>query len=192
MLRREELNGRKCLKYLNYPWICSCLPKNPKPNWKIWGERNIKQHPLSLSMFLEGERRGFIAICAVGCPSTWTHLLQAENWTSSPTAVSPMQAAEPFAAMLRKDLCLQYRRKSPSLLKSEFYISRLHLGKGIWTGFPKCSIFYLNIMLRKWSQQSLCFTLKAHPCSTLYSEKKTNTAIFLDSLSIVWDKDRRK
>lgn len=94
--------------------------------------------------------------------------------------------------MLRKDLCLQYRRKSPSLFKSEFYISRLHLGKGIQAGFPKCSIFHSNIMLRKWSQQSLCFTLKAHPCHTVYSERKTYIAIFLDSLSIVCDKKRRK
>lgn len=52
--------------------------------------------------------------------------------------------------MLRKDLWPWSRRRSP-LLRSEFYISRLWPRKGIWTSFPKRSIFHLSIVLRKWS-----------------------------------------
>lgn len=75
------------------------LATKAKPNQteKDWGERNVKKHilgdPISScvsgtqEMSMEGERNGFIAICAVRCPSTWSLIfLQAGSWTSSPIA----------------------------------------------------------------------------------------------------------
>lgn len=96
--------------------------------------------------------------------------------------------------MLRKDLYLQCRRRSPSFVQSELYISGLRAGKGIGTGFPKHSIFHLSIMLRKQSHGFIT-KLVCHITSTSVQSflcKKRKKIIFPDSLSTEWDKDRRE
>lgn len=83
--------------------------------------------------------------------------------------------------MLRKDLCLQCRKRSPSPFMSEFDISRLHLRKQIWSGFPKLPIFRLNIMLRKWSCAStlkLVFHIRSTFMKHCLSKKENQYSYF--------------
>lgn len=67
------------------------------------------------------------------------------------------------------------------LFKPEFYISRLHLGKGVWTGFHKCCIFHLNLILGKWSSgftTNLVFHIKSTSLQPYLPKKETHYGYF--------------
>lgn len=112
----------------------------------------------TLEMSVEGAHNGFIAICAVRCPSARSRIfLQAGSWTSSPIANPPAFPHSCLTYVSYRALSSNAEKRFISTVQEKVSFPRsvwivhqwARVGKGIGTGFPKHSIFRLSITLRK-------------------------------------------